>query len=71
MMVVIDFLCNPIKNTDRGCSKAILDPGKPVTDMNSSLMSLNGTGISPYWTMYFISIHIHNGSCHTGVAFFV
>lgn len=48
MMVVIDFLCNPIKNTDRGCSKAILDPGKPVTDMNSSLMSLNGTGISPY-----------------------
>lgn len=38
MMVVIDFLCNPIKNTDCGCSKAILDPGKPVTDMNSSLM---------------------------------
>lgn len=53
MMVVIDFLCNPIKNTDCGCSKAILDPGKPVTDMNSPLnVSLNGTGISPYW--YFI-----------------
>lgn len=67
MMVVIDFLCNPIKNTDCGCSKAILDPGKPVTEFFD--VSLNGTGISPYW--YFISIHVHNGSCHTGIAFFV
>lgn len=48
-----------------------MDPGKPVTDMDreSFDVSLNGSGILPYW--YFISIHVRNaGSCHTGIVFF-
>lgn len=49
-----------------------MDPGKPVTDMDreSFDVSLNGSGILPYW--YFISIHVRNaGCCHTGIGFFL